>query len=98
MLLQFTVENFRSFKTSCMLSLEAGEADRDSDAVSDMESHVAVVGKERVLRTAAVFGANAAGKSNLFKAIGTAILLIRTSNMRQVGEPLIPVVPFLCKR
>ena len=78
-----------------MLSLEAGEADRDSDAVSDMESHVAVVGKERVLRTAAVFGANAAGKSNLFKAIGTAILLIRTSNMRQVGEPLIPVVPFL---
>ena len=96
MLLQFTVENFRSFKTSCMLSLEAGEADRDrSDAVPDMEGHVAVVGKERVLRTAAIFGANAAGKSNLFKAIGAAILLIRTSNMRQVGEPLIPVVPFL---
>lgn len=60
-----------------------------------MENHVAAVGRERVLRTAAVFGANAAGKSNLFKAIGAAILLVRTSNMRQVGEPLLPIVPFL---
>ena len=68
MLLQFTVENFRSFKTSCMLSLEAGEAERDGDdARADMRRHVAVVGEEHVLRTAAVFGANAAGKSNLFK-------------------------------
>ena len=95
MLLQFTVENFRSFKTSCMLSLEAGEAERDGDdARADMRRHVAVVGEEHVLRTAAVFGANAAGKSNLFKAIGAAILLLRTSNMRQVGEPLLPIVPF----
>lgn len=90
MLLQFTVENFRSFKTKCTLSLEAG-----NDETSDMDSHMAVIGKDHILRTAVVFGANAAGKSNIFKALTAAILLIRTSNTRQVGDLLLPVVPFL---
>lgn len=90
MLLQFTVENFRSFKTKCTLSLEPGNGE-----ISDMESHMAVIGRERILRTAVIFGPNAAGKSNIFKALTAAIRLIRESNMRQVGDLLLPIVPFL---
>lgn len=90
MLLQFTVENFRSFKTKCTLSLEPG-----NDETSDMDNHVAVIGREQILRTAVIFGPNAAGKSNIFKALTAAILLIRTSNTRQVGDLLLPIVPFL---
>lgn len=87
MLLQFSVENFRSFKEKAVLSLEAS-------ADKDLSDNVVGDGKNRVLKGAAVFGSNAAGKSNLFKALTAAILMVRYSNNRQVGEPLTPMVPF----
>lgn len=40
--------------------------------------------KERVLKVATIFGANAADKSNLFLAIIAAILIIRRSNYRKM--------------
>ena len=87
MLLQFQVENFKSIKDSAVLSMEAS---------SDKEhpENVVVFGKDKVLKSAAVFGANAAGKSNLFMAFTAAIMIIRKSNLRQIGEPLFEVVPF----
>ncbi len=98
LLLQFTVENYRSFQHKCVLSMEAA-ADKDlqgSDGQENAlhEDHVVRAGKDRVLRTAAIFGANAAGKSNIFKALTTAIRLIRSSNMLQMGEPLTLIEPF----
>ena len=87
MLLQFQVENYKSIKNMAVLSMEAS---------SDKEhpENVVAFGKERVLRTAAIFGANAAGKSNLFLAFTAAILMVRRSNLRQIGEPLFDVIPF----
>ncbi len=87
MLLQFQVENYKSIKKMAVLSMEAS---------SDKEhpENVVTFGKDRVLTTAAVFGANAAGKSNLFMAFTAAILMIRRSNLRQIGEPLFDVIPF----
>ena len=87
MLIQFSVENFRSFKERAVLSMEASSR-------KEHEDHVAHIGKERILRTASIFGANAAGKSNLFRALAAAILILRQSNMRQVGEPLTLIQPF----
>ena len=87
MLLQFSVENFRSFKTKAVLSLEAS-------ADKELPDNTVVCQKNRVLKGAAVFGSNAAGKSNIFKALTAAILMIRYSNTRQVGEPLTLMVPF----
>ena len=87
MLLQFSVENFRSFKDKAVLSLEAS-------ADKELPDNVAFTKKNRVLKTGAVFGANAAGKSNLFKALTASILTVRQSNNRQVGEPLLLMVPF----
>lgn len=87
MLLQFSVENFRSFKERAVLSMEASKDTVHPD-------HIVTMGKERLLKTAAIFGANASGKSNLFLALTAAILAIRQSNERQVGELLPMIVPF----
>ena len=87
MLLQFSVENYRSFRTKAVLSLEAS-------ADKELANNVLEADKHRILKIAAVFGANAAGKSNIFKALTAAILMVRLSNNRQLGEPLSMAVPF----
>ncbi len=88
MLLQFTVENFRSFKDKAVFSLEAS-------ADKELKENYATIGKNNVLKVASIFGANASGKSNFFLALRAAILLIRTSKYRQPGDPLDLIVPFL---
>jgi len=64
MLLQFTVENYLSFDAKAVFSMRAS-LDKDHLA------HV-VGGKIPLLRGAAIYGANAAGKSNLVLAMGFA--------------------------
>ena len=88
MLLQFSVKNFRSFKDEVKLSLEAS-----SDEA--LKSNFTNVGRESLLNAAVIFGANASGKSNIFKAIAAAILIIRQSNSRQINQPLELIIPFL---
>jgi len=63
MLIQFKVANFRSFGSEVTLSLEAVKAFKES------EENVVEVGGYRLLRSAAIYGANASGKSNLVKAL-----------------------------
>lgn len=87
MLLQFTVENFKSFKDAAVLSMEAS-----SD--KELPDNYTVIGKDRCLNAAAIFGANAAGKSNIFNALTTAIFTIRKSNTRQIAEPLVGIIPY----
>ena len=66
MLLQFSVENFKSFKNRAVLSLEAS-------VDSELPNNITVLEKDRCLNSIAIFGANAAGKSNLFHALTAAI-------------------------
>lgn len=87
MLIQFSVENFRSIKNKALFSMEAAKNE-------DHAVQVATIGKERILKTAAIFGANAAGKSNIFAALTAAILMVRLSNTRQVEETLNMITPF----
>lgn len=61
MLLQFEFENFRSFKNEATLDLGATLVEEYSD-------HVINIGKESVLPIGAIYGANASGKSNIYKA------------------------------
>lgn len=62
MLIEFKVSNFRSFKDEQTLSLVAG---RDS---SHPESLIPV-DDDHLLKTVALYGANASGKSNLIRAM-----------------------------
>ena len=88
MLLQFSVENFKSIKQKAILSLEAS-----SDQMHP--NNYALIGKDKCLRMVSVYGANAAGKSNLFQALTAAILAVRLSNDRQVGALIPQIMPFL---
>ena len=81
MLLRFSVENFMSFKERAEIILEPS---RDIDHPNS----VVKKGPYKGLKFAAIYGANAAGKSCFFKAMTIALLLVRTSNIRQINEPL----------
>lgn len=88
MLLQFSVENYRSYKERAVLSMEAS-----ADKV--LPNNVTAFGADRLLKVATVFGANASGKSNLFIALTAAIVNIRRSNELQIGQSLFNITPFL---
>lgn len=72
MLINFSVENFRSFGAEQTLNLIASGKFQDHD---DHQIAIGETGK-KVLRTGVVYGANAAGKSNLVRAIRFAQGLI----------------------
>ncbi len=61
MLLQFNFKNFKSFRDDTTLDLSATKITEFSDRVIN-------IGNEKVLPTAAIFGANASGKSNVHEA------------------------------
>ena len=89
MLIQFSVENYKSFKDKAVLSMSA-----NSD--KSHESNISVVGNnERVLNSVAIYGANAAGKTNLFKALATAVEMISSSNKLQKTTTLDCIIPYL---
>lgn len=88
MLIQFSVSNYMSFKEEAVFSMAANENDEQHH---EMLYHT---GRDSLLPVGAVYGANAAGKSNLFQALAAAVLTIRESMARQVDESLKYMVPF----
>lgn len=61
MLLQFNFKNFKSFRDDTTLDLTATK-------ITEHKNHVITVGNEKILPIAAIFGANASGKSNVHEA------------------------------
>ncbi len=66
MLLEFQVENYLSFKERAKLSMLA----TSSISKKELPGAVFTLDKYNILKSAAIYGANASGKSNLIKAIG----------------------------
>ena len=61
MLIQFNFKNFKSFREEATLDLSAAKMTEFSD-------RVVTVGSEKILPVAAIYGANASGKSNIYNA------------------------------
>lgn len=61
MLLQFNFKNFKSFRDDTTLDLTATK-------ITEYSNHIVQIGYEKVLPVAAVYGANASGKSNVYDA------------------------------
>ena len=91
MLVQFSVKNFRSFKNEAVLSMEASTDLDHTENVAEISNGRNI---DRILKNVSIFGANAAGKSNLFKALTAAIIIIRTSNSKQPGDVVPMIEPF----
>ena len=62
MLIQFKFKNFKSFRDETILDLSATK-------VTEHPHHVVTIGKEKILKTAAIYGANASGKTNVYDAL-----------------------------
>jgi len=92
MLIEFTSRNFLSIREEATLSLVKARGDELADTNS---FHADALGQADLLRSAAIYGANAAGKSNLVKALKTMQnTVLNSASKSQAGEKL-PVTPFL---
>lgn len=73
MLKEFKVKNFKSFKDEQVFSLEA--MNRQEPSLDYF--NIAQIGSQRILKSAAIYGHNSYGKSNLFKAVGKMLQIIK---------------------
>ncbi|BAY75123.1 hypothetical protein NIES25_15410 [Nostoc linckia NIES-25] len=95
MLIEFSVENYRSIQEKQTLSMVASEDEKmlhtNSFVMPDTD-------KLRLLTSAVIYGPNASGKSNLLRAMQTLrTLVINSATKMQVGEKL-PIEPFKLNR
>ncbi|MCI8331165.1 MAG: ATP-binding protein [Bacilli bacterium] len=86
MLIEFSIENFLSFKEKTTFSMIAS-----SD--KELQNNFIKINNERILKTTAIYGANASGKTNLFKIISQISSMIINSNMHDPNTKL-PIIPF----
>lgn len=61
MLIQFNFKNFKSFREEATLDLSAAK-------ITEFSDRVVSIGSEKILPVAAIYGANASGKSNIYSA------------------------------
>lgn len=93
MLIEFSVENFRSIRDRQTLSLVANNAEK---GLSDNVINVDLPGLAGVslLKGAAIYGANASGKTNLLLAMKFMEEFVSSSATDMKPEQTISVVPF----
>ena len=92
MLIEFSVSNYKSIRAEATLSLVAdgGSEHRDTNVFEpELASGVRSI---PLVTAAAIYGANAAGKTNLVRALATMGVVV-TQSARGLDE--LPLVPFL---
>ncbi len=62
MLIQFSFKNYKSFR-------EEGTLDLSATKITEFSERVVTAGGEKILPVAAIYGANASGKSNIYNAL-----------------------------
>jgi hypothetical protein len=96
MLIQFSLENFLSYRNSSTLNMVAGSGKEFPENV--FHHHPAGAARAKptpLLKVAALYGVNAGGKTNLFKSLFfMKEMVLHSSKESQASEP-IGVSPFL---
>ncbi|MEI3268752.1 MAG: ATP-binding protein [Candidatus Gastranaerophilaceae bacterium] len=88
MFVKFSVQNFLSFKDLNSLELIASNITQHEENTIDTKQY-------KLLKSVAIFGANASGKSNLFKAMQFARDFVLSSSKESQANEKIHVTPFL---
>lgn len=88
MLIEFTVKNYRSFHKECTFSLEA------QNIVEEPKTNVVALDGYKIVKTAAIYGPNSSGKSNLISALENMKNCVINSVRLNDNETL-PYDPFL---
>ena len=86
MLISFSLENWMSFRDRVTFSMVASRERQHSDRVAAVEKY-----HTKILPIAAIYGGNASGKTNFFKALSFAKILIVNGTQ---PESIIPVETF----
>ncbi len=86
MLINFNVENFKSYKKDVNLSMRA-------TAIKDLvEDNTFIINDVSLLKSAVIFGANASGKSSLLDAMAemkSIVLLSANQNVQYIHRPFL---------
>lgn len=96
MLIQFNFKNFKSFRDEVSLDLTATK-------ITEHEDHVTEAANDKLLKVAAIYGANASGKSNVYNAFEYMTYYVDESfkfgdeeeRRRKSGDSYQKVTPFL---
>ena len=92
MLIDFKVKNYRSIKNEQTLSMVSS---KQNEHVETHTFETSDPSHMRLLKTSAIYGANAAGKSNIIKALQVMQeMVVYSASKYQRGDKL-PVKPFL---
>lgn len=92
MLIEFSVENYKSIKERQTLSMATASPDKDAKRCVIKTGFTAA---PNLLETIAIYGPNGAGKSNLISALDFFQDLVASSHKLQPNEPINDVKPFL---
>lgn len=84
MVLEIALTNFFSINEKITLDLQAANIQPKEARVLD--GNTFKVGNERLLKTVAIYGANASGKSNIIKAVKAAVDMILDSHNYNEGD------------
>jgi uncharacterized protein len=87
MLIEFSVENFLSFRDRVTLSMDA------SSGRKLPQNTIEISETRRFLKSAAIYGANSSGKSNLIKAVNFMFSMVATSHNFNINTE-IPISKF----
>ena len=87
MLLEFTVENFLSFKNRTTFSMIASKGRKQPNNLIGFN-------KINILKSAVIYGANASGKTNLINALKFVNQFVRNSHKNQIGEEIANLISF----
>jgi len=93
MLIEFSVGNYRSFKDKVTFSMVAADITAKDKKLDD-NNVFAVDNKLKLLKSAAIYGANASGKSNLAKALSFMKSFMVNSSKETQSTDAIDVEPF----
>lgn len=93
MLIEFSTTNFRSYRERQTLSMVRGKL-KDDDKLDTHSFPFPDKANMALLRSAAIYGANASGKSNLIRALDTMQQVVVESAGWQRGKEL-PMEPYL---
>ena len=89
MLIEFRVENHRSLKAEQVLTMEAGRVDGDTTIPRTVPGY-----SKPLLPVAALYGANASGKSNVLSGLAFMIAAVFESHRKWEPEEGVPRDPF----
>ncbi len=84
MVLEIVLTNFFSINEKISLDLQA--ANLQTKEARTLDGNTFRVGNERLLKTAAIYGANASGKSNIIKAVKAAVDMVLDSHNYNEGD------------